>query len=125
VGNRYGRNQKRAHREEIERLNKELSELEFRAYRAERTASDAVSKAYQDFVRNGEYVDYATKEICRELARSYAPALREAAEKVLSSRRNSPPIRFDAYSSPAIGMMTSTVIRGEIPALRYNIQVMT
>lgn len=123
MSRRYGRNQRRAHRQEIERLNAQVVEVERRERMANFRAEEAYSKAVREIAESGGYIDYALRRISEELARAYPQALREAAERVMSSRREQPPIRFDAFVDWS-KMEQCVVIRGEIPALRYNIAVM-
>lgn len=124
MAKRYGRNQKRAHRSEIERLSSELVACERNLRAQTYRANEAYSKAFNEFCQRGDYFGYAVKEIANELARSYPPKLREAAELVMKSRRDSPPIRFDAKADWSMDAMEQVVtIRGEIPGFRYNIAI--
>lgn len=126
MSKRYGRNQKRAHREEIERLTTELQRSSQRERLHKLEASQSYANALGEFIKRGDYIDYALRRMSEELARAYpSKELEEAARKIISSRRDSPPVRFDAYAANDFSQMNVTVIRGEIPALRYNIQVMS
>lgn len=122
MAKRYGRNQRRAHREQIANLEMAKANVERRLRFAEAKEAEAYSRAIRDIAGKREHIEHALKQIGVELARAYPPALREAAEKIMASRRDEPPIRFDASIDPW-AMEKVVVIRGEIPALRYNIAV--
>ncbi len=122
MAKRYGRNQRRAHRLEIQRLEVDLVNSERRERQARYQAEDAYSRAVSDLAQRGDYVNYTLKRIGDELARAYPEKLREAAEQVMAARRDTPPIRFSASVDWSASVPT-TVIRGEIPPLRYNIAV--
>lgn len=119
---RYGRNQKRAHRERIAALEQELSNAEWRTRSAERRVATATSDAFRRYAEQHEFIAEAVKCISYELGRALAPRLVEPAEKILASHRQRSPL-LDLSADVRMDDMV-TVIRGEIPALRYNVAVM-
>lgn len=124
MSKRYGRNQRRAHRAEIERLGELARELQRKADNARVAANLAYSKAAADLLSKSEYIDAAIREITYQLAHKYPEDLAEAAEQILKARREAPPIRFDATVQPDWSSAQQiVVIRGEIPALRYNVAI--
>lgn len=125
MAKRFGRNQRRAMREKIAGLEYEL----VRAYDRERIANrrhqDAFERALEQVLSKEDHYNHAIRRISEELAKAYPPKLHEAAVLLMNSRRDGPPIRFTASAQPSLdaGNTMVMVIRGEIPALSYNIQV--
>lgn len=130
MSKRYGRNQKRAHRERIAELERRLSDLEAqvaqqtsRARAAEFRAANATEQAFKRLSEQQGYLEHVVKEIGVQLGRALGPELRPIAERILSSRREPSPM-CDLSAHASWDKLETTVIRGEIPAFRYNIAIM-
>lgn len=126
MGNRYGRNQKRAAREKITLLEQQLAKVNAdrdraisRAWDAEYKYQRARESALRELLAKGDHIEYAVRRISEELARALGPELLPHAQKLMASDRlRKMPIEFSADVDP---YQMVDVIRGEIPALRYNI----
>ncbi|MGI8390524.1 hypothetical protein [Brucella anthropi] len=125
MSKRFGRNQRRAMRERIAGLEVELVQTQRRERLATSRYQDAFERALEQVVSKEDHYNHAIRRISDELAKAFPPKLYEAAKLLMDSRRDGPPIRFTATVQPSLvdGSTMVTVIRGEIPALRYSVQV--
>lgn len=120
MASRYGRNKRRAHRQEIERLEMEAQALQRRATMAERSYASAREEGMQHILRL-RYLPQMVEDMARELSREYGPKVAEVAQQVMNSDRQS--LRRIDLSASIDPQAFATVIRGVIPELRYNIAV--
>lgn len=131
MSKRYGRNQKRLHLKriaELEHAEKALLErvaLEMSAAkRARARLEEAKAIALTEWLNRKEEIGHYRELIAKGLARHYAPELEKHARRILEAAARQEPYRF----SPSIEaipdhFLQETVIRGEIPAIRYNVAV--
>jgi hypothetical protein len=140
MGRRYGRNQKRAHRAEIERLHASLVyekgvtdrawRLAQRAMAAELAAKDdarnAAANAVNAVIQKHEMVKYAVEDIARRLTEGYAPKLAEAAQQVIAAgeriQQGGPRhLRISARAGDISRGVPTVEITGEIPLLKWRL----
>lgn len=124
MGNRYGRNQKRAHREQIAKLQAERSSAEYRAVGAERRYRSAREDAIREMVKSSPYVKVAMERIGYELGRAMGPHFQEHVEKLMAAeqrRQSARPITFDAFTSADQAM--AFYIEGRIEPITYRVAI--
>jgi vacuolar-type H+-ATPase subunit E/Vma4 len=128
MAQRFGRNRRRAAREEIAKLTaerdavaRERDKARDRALMAEGAVRSAKERAISQFVESLPEARHAMAQIKEELVRAMTPVLREHAQRLLDASRSIDPVpAFSAYQSQAVDA-EMTVIRGAIPALQYNV----
>jgi hypothetical protein len=118
---RYGRNQRRAHRQRIAELEVAATTAEHRARSAEARLSTAREDALRQLVRSEPYVQEAMRRVGSELGRAMGPHFAPHVEKLMQAnqRRGPSPIRFDAAVDPY--EMTVSYIEGRIEPIVYRI----
>lgn len=130
MANRYGRNQKRAHRAMIADLEGRLAAanaygatMANRAHTAEYRASNARQAALTEFANQEPRISMAMQEIGAGLGHALGKELEPHARKLLDADRTrrpfSPVFRGDAHMD--MTTMRVDVLRGEIPSFHYNI----
>lgn len=127
MGKRYGRNQKRRAREEIQRLEKQQDAAKqcIRLMQAELKRNESPRQdAFQEFVRRYDLIKYAVDVIAQEIGKQVGRELAPAAAKLYREVMSMPDahITFDLqqdFSGKAI-----EVVRGELRA-NYNITLDT
>lgn len=132
MSKRYGRNQKRAHRERIAELEAQLEtrqgELDAArgaVWHARRALGTARSDALMEYAKEHGLVEHAIRQIGHELGRALGAELKPHAERVLAADRDRKPISLALYADVAMdGNHEVSVIRGEIPAIHYNVMVL-
>lgn len=125
MSKRYGRNQKRAARQRVAELERDLLVATGDVGRANQRLAHAKEDAFNEYTKQHDMIAEAVKRIGVELGRALGPELAPIAEKILASDRRAQrlpmsPIAFD-LSAQVNPYDAVTVIRGEIPSLRYNI----
>lgn len=129
MSRRYGRNQKRAHKAKIAeaeaetaRVSAQLQSEQYQHRQTRARLSEVKGAAFNEFLSQSGQYEAAVEHMSRELGRALGPKLMPEAEKVLrAGLQGRPPIRFEAFDDPMD--MRVTRISGEIPALRYTIQI--
>lgn len=119
MSKRYGRNQKRRDRETIRQLQEQVADLTKRTRLAEYRLSDARSVAFKEFTEQAGLIKHAMTIASHELARGLGKELHPHAIKLLEASRERQPIIDFTLESPL--SRTETILRGEIPRLRYNV----
>lgn len=128
MAKRYGRNQKRQHRQEIERLAVELNGANRDNRILQNRVSTARNDAFQDFVAQGDRINFGLECISRELGRAMGPHFEPHVKKLIESnkeyRRTSEPILSFSMVEDPIDFRVMR-IEGRIAPLHYCIQVST
>lgn len=126
MSRRYGRNQKRAARAEVQRLtdlNRELIETirieESRANRARIESRNAITVAFDEFVKNQHYYKMAVESCAYGLGDALAKKLNPYADELLSYIIK-PDMPLNFYCSPDMEVRASRVVRLEIPLERLH-----
>lgn len=125
MAQRYGRNQRRAHRERIAVLERQASNDAMRAASAERRLASAREDAMREMVRSEPFVKEAMKRIGAELGRAMGPHFADHVYKLMDAnqdRRHSSPISFDAAVN--LDSVTVSYIEGRVEPLHYRIAIM-
>lgn len=124
MSKRYGRKQKRKHREQIEALKNHqdflLSRIRMEAHRADQ----AKQKALDHFMNHSGLMELAVKRIAYELGRAVGKELEPHARKLFDSAHrhyNVNPIEFSVHNHQTHKEFET--IRGEVKALCYNVVV--
>lgn len=127
MAKRYERNQKRQHRQEIERLGHELTEAN-RAYTVQqRRAASAKDDAFQEFAANGDRINHAMDLISRELGKAMGPHFAPHVAKLVESSKHHQGtqsgsfVAFTSMSDPIDFRVLR--IEGRIEPIHYCIQV--
>lgn len=123
---RYGRNQRRKHREQIAEMEKHVARVEAQNLTLRHNQGRAVEEAFDMLMRDTGRIDAITERLTVELARKFGDELMPVVKQIVDSGRHVQrrmPIAFDArvpYDQ------TSDVlhIRGVIPELNYNYTLM-
>jgi hypothetical protein len=123
MGSRYGRNQRRAHRERIAALELAERRARERAYSAETKARTAREDVLREFVQAGPYYGKAMERIGAELGRMMGPHFAPHVKKLMDANqtRRSEPITWDAKVS--MDQMTVSYIEGRIEPIYYRLAV--
>ena len=119
---RYGRNQRRAHREQIAKLERDVSSAQWRASSAEGRLRDARQEAMRELVKSEPYVKEAMNRLGYELGRAMGPHFQPHVEKLMAMdqrRRSEAHIAFDA--SIRADQMTVSYIEGRIEPIVYRV----
>lgn len=127
MAKRYGRNQKRQHRQEIERLGNELIDAN-RAYAVlQRRSASAKDDAFQEFVTHSGRINHAMDLISRELGKAMGPHFAPHVAKLMESAKQqnrSLSERFVSFSSMNDPVDFRVLrIEGRIEPIHYCIQV--
>lgn len=132
MGNRYGRNQRRAHRETIAANEAELVRLktsEARAWREANSSSiraqNAREEALRSLVQSGPMIKAAMENLGYELGRTMGPHFEEHVQKLKTAdvtRTGRSLISFDA-AIPYDREYRVSYIEGRIDALHYRVAV--
>lgn len=85
MAKRYGRNQRRAHRERIAQLEQSERSLARRVQYAEHESREAYTRALNHIIENTDLYKYCMGEISYGLGRGLADALNPHAEKLLDT----------------------------------------
>lgn len=122
MSSRYGRNQRRAHRQQLAEAQTALASAERRADVAERRTATAMEEGMNRLLQI-KHLPEVVSRIGVELGRAYGPEVAEAAQKILQSDRRGPrePVWLDARIDQQDFRVT--VIRGVIKELHYNVAV--
>jgi hypothetical protein len=123
---RYGRNQKRRHREQIAELQRDLTAAIHRAEAmaagkrfAERRLADARRDALEQFMREHPYIEEEFRLMLVKLHEAYGPQLVDAAKKIMASDHNRRRhLSLDVREDPRD--RRATVVRGTIEPLTYQ-----
>jgi hypothetical protein len=132
MAKRYGRNQRRAHREQIALLETHLSKAKQEesaarssAWHARIEASNAREIALRELVNREDMIKACMSEVGYELARTMGPHYKEHIEKLLAAdvrRRPLALVNFDAVI-PYDKAFKVSYIEGRIDALAYRVAV--
>lgn len=126
MAQRYGRNQRRAHRERIVELERAAASAQSRASRAEGSLRLAREDAMREMVRSAPYVGQAMAQIGRELGRAMGPHFEPHVRKLMDAnqdhRRYPSPITFDA--AMPLDDVTVSYIEGRIEPITYRVALM-
>jgi len=129
MAKRYGRNQRRAARERIAELEASLRVAERLAHSARSRQHLAVEDAFQRLAEQQDYIGECVKQIGFQLGRTLGPQLVPVAERVLASDRKADSSRSMRVDLTAYSLLDrpvpTTVIRGTIPEIHFNIQLRT
>lgn len=119
---RFGRNKRRAAREEISEATAALSAANRRVASLSLQVADAEERGMRRLLNDPERIDYAMKEISHELGRALPAEILPYAEKLMRAHsRGRAPVRFEARIP--IDSMASTVdIQGRID-LHFELRV--
>lgn len=134
MANRYGRNQKRKHREEIERLSAEAKRLTAhlsaeagRRLQAEESARLARIKAIEEISNHSARILEIQKIMAHELGEALGKELRPHAEKLMKALRSEPGRQWSIgftgreYVDVKDAVL---VLRGSIPSQHYEMMVL-
>jgi len=132
MGNRYGRNQRRAHREQIAFLEANLSKAKTAessarsdAWHARIAASNAREIALRELVNREDMIKACMSEMGYELGRSLGPHYKDHIQKLMDAdkqRRTRPLVSFDA-AIPYDKTFKVSYIEGRVDALHYRVAV--
>lgn len=127
MSKRYGRSQKRKHREQVAYLMAQISKINnsnqrliYEVEAHKRIANEARNEAFQEFACKHGLIADATQRISDELGRILGPQLIGPAQKVLASSRTSPKPCFDVREALNIAE-DRIIVRGTINRIDYNI----
>jgi hypothetical protein len=122
MGKRYGRNQKRKHRNEIADLKSRLDSEIFMRRCAEAKSQTARQDALDRFMKDSGLMREAVNRIAYELGRAVGKELEPYAKKLLdyAQKEHEDYIDFTILDSPALDRKVD-VLRGEIKRLIYNV----
>ena len=118
---RYGRNQRRAHRERIAELERAASAATGRAFAAERRLATAREDALRGLVKSEPFIRAAMERLGHALGREMGPHFAPHVEKLMqiNQRRSPSPIAFDAKVSPY--EQTVSYVEGRIEPITYRV----
>ncbi len=122
MSSRYGRNQRRKHRQEISELKSTVDFLLSRLRMADYRADNAKQEALNYFMENTGLMKHATDRVCYELGRAVGKELEPHARRLFETSKR----KYD--EAPIAFSMSATmldrrieVLRGEVRPLIYNI----
>lgn len=122
MGNRYGRNKKRRHIEEIKNLLDSLRSAELKAEFAEQRSRNAKQEALKYYMENSGLMRESIERISYELGRAVGKELEPHARKMFETSQriyNDSPIKFSVHDSFVDRKIE--VIRGEVRPFAYSI----
>lgn len=122
---RYGRNQRRKHRHEIETLTKDLERAEAARQRAARELRYAKDRAFQEYAANHDLLKTTSKALGDRIAMLLAPELEKHARELMQQAAVHRPLL--SLSAPNYGPSTEQKvchIRGRIEPIEYTYVVL-
>lgn len=123
MANRYGRNQRRAARQRIAEVEAALAQATIERDAANYRSRAARELALEDYVEAHDLIKEAVREIGRELGRAFGPLAAPHVEKLMAAGRKPRRWPLDLSARIEHHEREVTVLRGEIPAVNYNIAV--
>lgn len=137
MSRRYGRNQKRRHLAEIERLGARLAEVESHlayanrrwsraeseATHARAEAREAEARAFERFAAAEGLLKAMSEQIGAELGRALGEKMLPVAQQIMTAQR--PPRLPTLSMHQSMTEPNIRIIRGSIPALAYEVATST
>ncbi len=120
MAKRYGRNQRRKHREEIETLRANVAAWQGKAVTANFQLNRAKEEAFDMLMRDTGRIDAITERLTVELTRKFGEELMPVVQQIVASEKR-PRKKIDFSASVPYDQSTEVLhIRGVIPELHYN-----
>lgn len=117
----------RAQEATISTLRDQLGHAETRASFAEHKARTAVESAFRMLDGHKDQIQHAMRYMTRWMVEQYGPKLADAAQELIQARNRErlggKPFEPDFSATLDDREVRILNIRGEIPAIRYNIQI--
>lgn len=122
MAKRYGRNQRRKHREQIAQMEAYVRRVNGQMLTLQHNQNRAVEDAFDMFMKDTGRIDHVIENMRRELTQMFGEKLMPIVEQIVASHRGyerRAPIAFDARV-PYDQSVEVVHVRGEIPQLNYN-----
>ena len=127
MSKRYGRNQKRKHKQTIEELKKQLADSIRSNTRLSRLTQNAKEEAFQEFLRRSDIMKEAILEMTYHLTKEMTPELAKEAQKILEAgqrqRNMAYPIDFFVTDYNPMKTQSFVTIQGSVPSFHYVIHI--
>ena len=121
MSSRYGRNKRRAARERIAALERDLREATAKVQIVSQSYARAKEDGASEILRI-QHLDQVTERLAYELTRAYGPKLMDAAHKLLASDRGRKPIDIRAILDVNATYAPEVwYVQGSIPSLHYRV----
>lgn len=122
---RYGRNQRRKHRQEIEALTRNLERAEAARQRAASELRYAKDRAFQEYAANHDLLKTTSKALGDRIAMLLAPELeRHASELMQQAAVHRPLLSLDSPNHGPSAEQKVQYIRGRIEPIEYTYAVL-
>lgn len=124
MAKRYGRNQRRKHREQIEEMEKRVALVNDQNLSLCHKYDRVIEQAFDMFINDLERIDTIIDRMTTELTREFGKELMPVVQKIIEvDRRPRKPIHY-SVSVPRNQSVEVLHIRGVIPELNYNYALM-
>ncbi len=113
MGNRYGRNQKRKAREQVEQLEKAVGIAKYNQQRAERLCDEARSQAFYDLLNKTGLYQKAVRDLMDAIGAKVGEAVKPHALQMMQAAK---PLELTLQTNPMDRMQ---IVRAHIPAIDF------